>query len=558
MEGTSTKPAKEVLLDCLEEAGVSYIFGNPGTTEQGFISSLADRPGLSYMLALQESVVIAMADGYARASGKVAFANLHIAGGLANGLSQLYNAHCGHSHLVVTAGQSDSHLLIHEPQLTADLVAMTRRFTKCAWELRQPTDVPIAVRRAFKVAAQPPSGPVFLSLPIDILDESIVGEPCGGKGSGGYFDTRPDPDGLVAAATVLRNAHKPVILCGDDVGRTGAVKQLVALAEVLGASVYVTNQSEVNFPNDHPQFVRTLNVNSARTKDILADSDAILAIGTPLFWQLLYVGESLLPASVPVIHLDESGWEAGKNQPVEVALTGHLPALCAELREKLEETMSAEDKAAAERRRNEAAKRRESARARLAERIASTTGPAISRLSLMAALRNVASRDTIFVDEAPTSGVALHQVFEFSTPGSLYGARGGALGWGLPGALGVQLAQPERPVIAVVGDGAAMYSIQALWTAAHYRLPVKFIICNNRAYHVLKTNMINYLGEAATKSRFIGMDLVEPTLEFPTVASGFGVPASRIEHPSELEDGLAHALAQPGPYLLDVILSEEA
>ncbi len=552
MPQASGRPAKEAFLDVLEAADVQYVFGNPGTTEQGFLAALSDRPRLSYMLALHETVAVAMADGYARASGRVGFVNLHVTGGVANGLSQLYNAHYGRSPLVVTAGQSSTRHMIDEPLLSSDLVAMARQFTKWSWELRHPNDAVTALRRALKLVLQPPTGPVFLSLPIDLLDEHCDTKVGGEEFTSWSSESTPNKGAVGFAAELVIKAKNPVILCGDDVARSNASAYLVDLAETTGASVYAVAQSDLSFPNDHPLFARTLNVNSRKTIELLADADLIIAIGTPLFSQFIDVGEALLPPGVPVVHLDQSGWEAAKNTPVQVAIVGGLQSSCRDLRSAVIALAGPEYEGAAQQRRDAAVVRRNGMRSRLEKRLSATDSGAINPLELMVALRDAAPPDTIICDEAATTTGALHQVFAFSRPGSLFGARGGALGWGIPGALGVQLAQPSAPVIAVVGDGAAQYSIQALWTAAHYGLPVKVVVCNNRSYDILKVNMTEYLGEGTRSSQFLGMDLVSPEIDWVSLSTAYGVPARRVDTRSDLRSVLGEMIASDGPRLVDV------
>jgi benzoylformate decarboxylase len=546
--------AVDVLLECLEELGIRYVFGNPGTTEQVFIAALARRPTPAYVLGLHETVAVAMADGYSRATRKPSFVNLHISAGVANGLSQIQNASYGQSPIVVTAGQSDSRLLVQEPLLSADLCGMAKPFTKWTWELRHGSDLPLALRRAFSIAMQPPRGPVFLSLPQDLLEESIPSSP---KSEGVTFQrTHAEPEGIGSAADLLLKARRPTILCGDGVARAEAVGELVGLAETLGAQVFAVSQSEVSFPNDHPLFVRTINVNSAATRAILSGADAYLAVGTPLFSQFLYLGEPLISPDTPVVHLEETPREIAKNAPVAVGISGDLPHLCSALAAELRLTMSADDLARAMERRAESEQRKHQAQLRLVERLNATDGDEISNLRLMRALREVVPHDAIFVEEAPTAAGALQQVFQFSQPDSFFSARGGALGWGAPGALGVQLACSDRVVVALLGDGAALYGIQALWTAAHYRLPVKFVIANNRGYGILKANLAAHFGDTNAPRSFLGMDIRDPELNFAFVAEGFGVPAQRVTDAGILESAVQHALSFPGPFLLDVALTE--
>ncbi len=521
------------------------------------MAALSKRQDLQYMLGLHETVAVAMADGYARATGRPALVNVHIAVGLANALSQIYNARAHRSPIVVTAGQAESHRLILEPSLSGPTAAMAAPFTKWAYELRQASDVPVALRRAFKVASDPPSGPVFLSLPIDLLEQEID-YPYGGSPINVRSRCRPDGSAVAAAASKLRQARRPVILCGDDVGHSAAVAEVVDLAEALGAEVFALNQCEISFPNDHPQFVRTLNVNSSQTREVLHGADVVVAIGTPLFSQVLDPGAELLSPDAAVIHLDEGYWETGKNIPTQVSLVGDIRLAAADLAAQIREQGDTETTDSVEERRTRLSAAKDAARTRLTERVAQarTTGP-ITSLRLMATIHDaVKDLSYVVVEEASTSAGALSQAFSFSRPGSLYSNRGGALGWAVPAALGVQLGRPTDTVIAVTGDGAINYSIQALWTAAHYRLPVKVVVCNNRSYKILRVNLSRFLPEEDVDS-IVGMDLVDPAIDFAGLASGYGVPAHVVREPGDLDAAVGNWLAGPGPALLDVAVADD-
>jgi benzoylformate decarboxylase len=550
----------DFLLDSLEASGIGYVFGNPGTFEQSFMEALSRRPKLSYFLGLHETVAVAMADGYARASGEPAFVSLHISAGLANGLSQIYNAMIHHSPLVITAGQAQTHMLIAQPLLAADTVSLAVQFTKWAWELRDAGDLPTALRRAFKVALSTPPGPVFLSLPIDVLDQAVRFplEPYSDLRRGTAMHSEPDSASIAVAAEAICAAQNPVILCGDDVGRSAATQNLIRLAEAIGAEVFAVSQCEVSFPNDHPQFVRTLNPGAAATRGYLAHADVVIAVGTPLFQQLLDPGTAILPDHARIIHLVEAAWEGGKNVPVDAALLGELPRSIDCLESAVTDAMSGRDVRSVQDRRSAMTAKKSSQRARLEQRLMNATGDTyITELALMAALRRALPDDYRIIEEAPSAAGALHQIFAFSRPGSLFGNRGGALGWGMPAALGVQLACPNSAVVAVVGDGAANFSIQTFWTAARYRLPVKFVICNNLSYRILKTNLAVFSPEVDLTG-LVGMDLVDPEIDFVSLARGYGISARRVERPGELDEVLTSTMREDGPALIDVRLARVA
>ena len=545
---------KEALVRMLIAEGTEFVFGNPGTSETPFLDVLQDFPELKYVQALQEGTAVGMADGYARATGRPAFANIHIAGGLANGISALYNAYRGGTPLILTAGNSDTRMLLSEPTLSGDLVEMTAQYTKWSHQVLHSSDIPMAIRRAYKEAKTPPTGPVFLSFPWDTMDETsdvnIVAS------SPGFFRTRPDTDAVTRASRLLAEADNPIIIVGDRVAQSGAMPQLVRVAEQLGARVYAASFSEVNFPTSHSLYGGMLNTSSPATRQLLAGGDVILAVGANVFSSFLYVEEPFLAPNTKLIHLDNDAWEVEKIYPTEVGILADPGAGLSELAESLEQDMNAPAREAAatraatwaeERRRSD-----EEYQRRLRE-LWDHRPMAVDRM--MHELAQASPPDTIVADESITSRPALNREFTFDEPGSLYAIRGGALGWAMPGSLGVKLANPDRPVLAVVGDGASLYTVQALWTAARYNIPVVYAICNNRSYRILKVNMDIYLRrmleDQDRQSEFVGMDFANP-LDLAAMARAMGVAGETVEDPQALRPALERAFASGKPALLDV------
>ena len=547
---------KKALAAMLVAEGVEYVFGNPGTSESPFMDSLQDYPQLKFMLALQENSAVAMADGYARATKQPAFVNLHIAGGLAGGISMLYDSYKGGTPLVLTAGNSDTRDLLTDPVLSGDLVEMTRQYTKWSAQVTHASEIPMAMRRAFKEAKTPPTGPVFLSFPWDSMDEEAEVDIV--PSSPGYFRTRPDADALARAAELLGQAECPTIVVGDRVAQSGALAEAVRVAELVGAKVFATAFAEVNFPTSHPQFMGVLNLNRPATRERLAGADVLLAVGTNVFSSFLYVPVPFLGDNTRLIHLDNSPKEVEKVYPTEVGIIADPRAGLGELAEALQREMSAVAKEAARTRAasiaDEKVRAREAIQLRVRER---WDREPMSVERMMAELAKVLPHDAIVAEEAITSKAALLGAMDFDEPGSLYGEQGGALGWGMPGPLGIKLAHPDRPVVAVVGDGSSMYTIQSLWTAARYNIPVTWVICNNRTYKILKVNMEIYLRDmlkdTQRKSEYLGMDFPLP-LDLASVAKGFGVHGRTADTPSELRTALEEALGLDGPALVDVVI----
>ena len=548
---------KHALAEMLVAEGVEYIFGNPGTSETPFLDGLQDYPRLRYIQALQEGTAVGMADGYARATGQPAFANIHIAGGLANGISGLYNAFRGGTPLVLTAGNSDTRMLISEPVLSGDLVAMTAQYTKWSVEIRHASDIPVAIRRAFKEAKTPPTGPVFISFPWDTLDEEIDFEPA--ASSDGYFRIRPDAAAIARAAELLAGAENPVIIVGDRVAQSGAVSQVVQVAEQTGARVVATAYSEVNFPTTHPQWGGMLNLNSPDTARQFDQVDVALAVGTDVFASFLYVDVPFLPTGARLIHLDSKYWEIEKTYPTEVGILADPAAGLTDLAAALDDALTGSQREAAATRAAGLAAARQRDHDRYRERLrAAWDNRPMPVERMMRELAAAAPPDTVIADEAVTSRPALNRAFDFERPGDIYGIRGGALGWAMPGALGVKLAHPDRPVLAVVGDGASMYTVQALWTACRYNIPVVYAICNNQAYRILKVNMEVYLrdmlDDRERASDYVGMDFAN-RLDLAMMAQAMGVHGERIDDPAEIGPAVTRAFASGKPALLDISIS---
>ena len=545
---------KEALVRMLLAQGVEYIFGNPGTSETPLMDALQEYPQVKYIQALQEGTAVGLADGYARATGRPAFANIHIAGGLANGISALYNAFRGGAPVVLSAGNSDTRMLLSEPTLSGDLVQMTAQYTKWSHELHHPEDIPGAVRRAFREAATPPTGPTFLSFPWDTMDREADLDIIG---SGpGYYRLRPDRDALAEASRLLAQAENPIIVLGDRIAQSGGVAQMVQVAEQLGAPVYAAAFSEVNFPTGHPLWGGMLNTSSPATRRLLSGADVLLAAGANIFSSFLYVDEPLLDPATKLVHLDSAAREVEKNYPTAVGVLADPATGLAELAEALEQDMTAPAKEAAATRAAGLAERRRWADAawqrRLQERW-NNSPMAVERM--MHELAGAVPPGTIVADEAVTSRPALMQSLNFDEPGTFFGIQGGALGWAMPGALGLKLARPDRPVLAVVGDGASMYTVQALWTAATFNIPVVYCICNNRAYRILKVNMDIYLkrmlNDEERRSDYTGMDFANP-LDLAAVAQGLGVASEKVSDPALLGPAVRRAFESGKPALIDV------
>ena len=543
---------KRALFEQLVADGVRYIFGNPGTTEQAFQDLLQDYPQLTYVLCLHEGVAVSMADSYARATRKPAFVELHIAPGLGNGGGMLFNAKASHSPLVVYVGQGASRAMLQEPLLSGDLVAMAEPNTKWAHQLAHAADVPQALRRAFKIADEPPQGPVVLAIPIDVMDEEadVTIQPT----SFTRWRAHPDPAAIDEAAALLAASARPLLIVGDGVALSDGQADVAALAEHLGAPIYQGYSTEVNVATDHPLFMGTLPTTDAgapeATRRVLARHDVLLAVGTPLFRFIFPGPGSIVPDGLKVIQVDIDGWEIGKNVPGALGIRADCRAA---LRALLDRLGSRRPAGASERAAAIGAERRAAREKALASDGLGWDETPISVPRLMSELAAALPPEAAVFDEAITSSATL-QRYIAPRPGGYFRGRGGGLGPGMPGPVALKLAMPDRPVVGVVGDGAAMYTVSALWTAAHHRIPVTWVVCGNASYRILKQNLVDYLGPGGTDRRFVELELSDPPLRYDRIAEAMGVHGRRVERPEEIRPALEEALGLGAPALVDVAL----
>ena len=546
---------KRAMMEMLKAEGVEYIFGNPGTSESAIMDELEAHPELEYKLVLQEGVAMGMADGYARASGKPSFINLHIETGLANGISLLHNAREGGTPLVLSSGNLDVRELARG---RTDLAEMVRLFTKFTAEATHPEQIPTLMRRAFNEAKTPPTGPTFVGFSANSLDDE--GEMDIYPSPRGYFRTAPDVQAVEDAARILAGADDPVIVLGDRVAQSGAGAEAVRVAELTGAPVYSAAYSEVNFPSSHPQYLGGVRLGFPEAADTVGRADVVLAVGRMMSAYYMFSEPALrfFHPDAKLLHLDVDSAGVGTSLPTDVGLIGDPKVGLAALADALDATMSGSEREAGKVRAVEAAGRKRAAIDRAEQRLKARWDVSpMSAERLMAEVAAAAPEDSIVINDAVTSGAALLNSFDFDEPGDVYGGRGGALGWGMGGALGVKLANPDRPVIAVDGDGSAMMTVQGLWTAANENLPVVYVVCNNSTYRVLKLNMNLYkthiMKEETPVSRYMGMDFpLRP--DFSVIAHGMGVHARRIEDPAEVGPAVKEALDLGKPALLDVVI----
>jgi benzoylformate decarboxylase len=550
----------EAFLEVLAAAGVKHIFGNPGTTELPFNDALVNDRRFQYIFGLHEIPVMSMADGYAMASGRVGVVNVHICCGLGNSMGMLYNAHCSGSPVLLTAGQQDRRLNFQEPVLAGDMVSVVRPWTKWAAEVHRVEDVPTAVRRAIQTALTPPTGPVFLTLPVDLQMEQCAGLDLSPP-SPTDCRMRPSLDALHRAAAVLAQAKNPAILAGSRVTECDAVAELTAVAERLGTPVLAeqaTAHGRVPFPPDHPLYGEALPLWSPDVHRTLADFDVLLVIGMNLLRSYIYHEPSRpLPERIRLVQMDNDPWQIAKNYPIEVGLLGDLKAGLSELDQILANVLTGPQAVAARMRTERYAAARREKQETLQRKIeAEKAQRPMTPLTVMGAVSKVLPGNAAVIEEAvTTTNGMLERLGALKDPAGYFGHRGWALGWGLGCAMGVKLAWPERPVLVFLGDGAAMYGIQGLWTAAHHRIPVTFLVCNNTQYQILKhCGEVMPLPNMAAK-QYLAMDLVQPEIDFVALSRSLGVEARRITEPEELSECVRESLSGDKPQLFDVVIA---
>ena len=545
----------DVLLETLLSEGVEYIFDNPGTTELPLMDALVDMPAIRYILALQEASAVAMADGYAQASGRPGFLNLHTAGGLGNGMGNLLNASVSQTPLVVTAGQQDSRHSLTDPLLLGDLVRIAAPAMKWAHEVSDVGQLPVLVRRAFNDARAAPTGPVFLSLPMDVMEAMTdIRVPAQSR-----VERRAVAHGLDLLAAELASIApgRLAIIAGDEIHASGAAADVVGLAEMLGAPVYGSSwPARIPYPTAHALWAGNLPNDAGGIAALLGRYDAVFALGGKSLITVLYTETSAVPPGCAVFQMSSDVRDLGRTYPTRLSVVGDIAVSLRALAPMLAHATAPEAaaRAALVQAASDARVRRREALAR--EAASQSGGAAITPLVAAQQTARAIGPDIAIVDEAIATSQHLRQFLDSPSPRQYSFLRGGCLGWGMPAAIGCSLGLGREPVVSLVGDGAALYSPQALWTAAHERLPVTFVVMNNREYNILKNFMRAQAGYASVRSnRFIAMDLVDPAIDYLGLSRALGVPALRIERASQIAPAIEAGIASRKPNLIEIPIS---
>jgi benzoylformate decarboxylase len=520
---SSSVSVKDATLNLLRAFGIRKVFGNPGSTELPFLSDWPD--DIDYVLGLQEASVIGMADGYAQATRNAGFVNLHSAAGVGNALGNIYTAHRNQTPLVITAGQQARSILPLQAFLYAERASeFPRPYVKFSVEPARAEDVPAAIARAYYVAMQPPCGPAFVSVPIDdwthqtqALEARSVSRELG-----------PDPDAMKALVAALTASKRPAMVVGPGVDRAQAVDLMVRLAEKAKAAVWVSPFSaRCSFPERHPLFAGFLHASPAQLSDALRDHDPVVVIGAPVFTFHVEGHASIFDGTTTIFQITDDPTAAAVSPRGTSIIATMKPAL-AMLAEMLPET-----------------KRAMPAGRALVP--APRAGDPIPIEFLLHALSCAMPDNAALVEEAPSHRPAMQKFMPMRGQDSFYTMASGGLGYGLPAAVGMALGRPDRRTVCLVGDGSAMYSIQALWTAAQRNLPLTVVVINNAGYGAMRS-----FSQVMQVRNVPGLDL--PDIDFVRIAQGLGCDAVRVSKSSELAPALARGLAHDGVSLIEVIV----
>jgi benzoylformate decarboxylase len=514
---------KQATLDLLRAFGIAKVFGNPGSTELPFLSDWPD--DIDYVLGLQEASVVGMADGYAQATRNAGFVNLHSAAGLGNALGNIYTAHRNQTPLVITAGQQARSILPLQAFLYAERAAeFPHPYVKFSVEPARSEDVPAAIARAYYVAMQPPCGPTFVSVPID--DWTHPMQPLEARNVS--REIGPDPAAIKSLAAALSASKRPALVVGPGVDRAQAVDLMVRLAEKAKAAVWVSPFSaRCSFPERHPQFAGFLHASPAQLSDALRGHDLVVVIGAPVFTFHVEGHASIFDGATTIFQITDDPTAAAVS-PVGTSIVATMKPALNMLLDLLPET----------------------ARQTPAGRVlppAPVAGDPIPVDFLLHTLSTSMPDHAVLVEEAPSHRPAMQKFMPMRGQDSFYTMASGGLGYSLPAAVGVALGKPGIRTVCLIGDGSAMYSIQALWTAAQRKLPLTIVVINNAGYGAMRS-----FSQVMQVRNVPGLDL--PGIDFVKIAQGLGCDAVQVTKSSELKPALAHGLSHNGVSLIEVMV----
>ena len=504
---------------------------------------------MEFVLALQEALVVAMADGYSRASGQLVAVNVHVAPGLGNAMGSIYTAKRSNTPMIITAGQQEQGHGLEEPLLYDPLVPIATPMVKWATEVTRLDDLPQIMRRAAKIATTAPTGPVFISLPGDILNAEAGID----LGKSTRVDTRARPadDALENFAKRILAAKNPAIIAGEEIVTSDAFTEIAEFADALGAPAWQQSIAfGSHYPSEHRAFMGSVLRNQAEVRKTLEPYDLLVFVGSDVLRMSVWQEADAMPADMPIVQIGLNDWEMGKVYPAEIALRADVKETLKVLTPLVEKLGGAAHKATAESRIAALADTNWTAKRARAVTVAKTKADAvpINPDWLMMEITDTIPAGTVVVDEGITSSARLMDFLPYRDRHDFFGMVSGGIGWATAATVGIQMAQPERPVVSIIGDGSTLYSVQALWTAAHHKLPITYVIPNNRGYRILKQRLLSMHGN----DHFVGMDMTDPPIDFVGLANSFGMTAERISEPGKFGAALSKAIESRKPTLLEV------
>jgi benzoylformate decarboxylase len=514
---------KDATFGLLRAFGIKKVFGNPGSTELPFLSGWPD--DIDYVLGLQEASVVGMADGYAQATRNAGFVNLHSGAGVGNALGNIYTAHRNQTPLVITAGQQARSILPLQAFLYAERASeFPRPYVKYSVEPARAEDVPAAIARAYYVAMQPPCGPTFVSVPID--DWSHQTQPVEARQVS--RELGPDSNAMKALVAALAESKGPALVVGPGIDRAGAVDLMVRVAEKARAAVWVSPFSaRCSFPERHPQFAGFLHASPGQLSEALRDHDLVVVIGAPVFTFHVEGHASIFDGATTIFQITDD--------PTAAAVTPSGTSIIATMKPALSTLLELLP---------------EAKRAIPAGRTLPPPPAAADPIPvefLLHALATAMPADAALVEEAPSHRPAMQKFMPMRGQDSFYTMASGGLGYGLPAAVGLSLGRPGIRTVGLIGDGSAMYSIQALWTAAQRKLPLTVVVINNAGYGAMRS-----FSQVMQVRNVPGLEL--PGIDFVKIAEGMGCHAVRVGKASELAPALKRGLAYNGVSLIEVMV----
>lgn len=550
------KTGNQKIIEQFLADGMDHMFGNPGTVEQGFLDALAEYPEMKYILTLQETIAVMAGDGYARATQKPTLVQLHSSPGIGNAVGAIYQAKRGHAPLVVIGSDAGVKYLNMDAQMANDLVGMMAPVTKFSTMVTSSKSVLRTLRRAIKIASTPPMGPVYVCLPMDILDE-INDEPV--------FPTSipstrvaPADELIMQTAEILLAAKKPMIFVGDGVAYSGAIPELTKVAELIGAEVYGVEFGDLVMDNTHPLYQgSTGHMFGEFSLPITQKGDANLIVGTYMMPEVFPDLDDIYAPDAQVIHIDLNAYEIAKNHRVDLGIVSDPKLSLKELADAIEELITDEQKTVAAARVKEIGDLKADKLAKEKKADLDQIGKSPLHMSQFASvLAEKLPADAIIFDEALTNSPPVTRYIPPTIPGHYFATRGGSLGVGFPGAIGAKMANPDKTVIGFSGDGGSMYTIQALWSAVRHNTGAKFVVCNNGSYKLLQLNIDVYWKEREIQghNQPLPFDLSYPAIRFDLLAQSLGVDSVRVEKEEDIPAAIDRMLADDKPFLIDLVL----